>query len=194
MDTTTLFVTMYEGANDPGPVLGKGVLKIQPQDFAVQMGTMQVFNVDNDLDRMKWLMRVGQFFTGALFDTYGRVVAKPNRIDPTKPPTRKKRPLRMNPPELYYPMTADNVQLRLTRYRGGAKGPVVLSPGFGVSTMSFSTDTIDTNLPEYLYATAMTSGCWITGRARIWRRRRRCSHSMTLRRRTIRQRWRRCWK
>jgi cholesterol oxidase len=151
-DTTTLFVTLYEGGDDQGPVLGKGILTIAPQDFAVQMGTMQVFNVDTDAERLKWLLRVGEFFIGALFDTYGPVVAKPNRIDPTQPPTRKKRPLRMNAPELYYPVTSDNVQLRLTRYRGGAKGPVMLSPGFGVSTMSFSTDTIDTNLPEYLYA------------------------------------------
>ena len=151
-DTTTLFVTMYGGADDQGPVMGKGVLKIQPQDFTVQMGTMQVFNVDNDQERLQWLLRVGEFFTGSLFDSYGPVAAKPNRMDPTKPPARKKRPLRMNAPEIYYPMTSDNVQLRLTRYRGGTKGPVMMSPGFGVSTMSFSTDTVDTNLPEYLYA------------------------------------------
>jgi cholesterol oxidase len=79
-------------------------------------------------------------------------VAKPNRIDPTKPPKRKKRPLRMDAPDVYWIKTADGVQVRLTRYAGGTKGPVVMSPGFGVSTMSFSTDTIDTNLPEYLYA------------------------------------------
>jgi cholesterol oxidase len=151
-DTTTLFVTLYDGPDDQGAVLGKGILKIQPQDFAVQMGTMQVFNVDNDQERLRWLVRVGQFFTGSLFETYGPVAAKTNRIDPTQPPARKKRPLRMAPPELYYPVTSDNVQLRLTRYRGGAKGPVMMSPGFGVSTMSFSTDTVDTNLPEYLYA------------------------------------------
>ena len=29
---------------------------------------------------------------------------------------------------------------------------MIMSPGFRVSTLSFSTDTIDTNLPEYLYA------------------------------------------
>jgi len=151
-DTTTLFVTIYEGADDQGVVLGKGILKILPQDFAVQMGSMQVFNVDNDQDRMKWLIRVGTFFTGELFDTYGGIVAKPNNMDASKPATRKKRPLRMDPPELYYPVTSDNVQLRLTRFRGGTKGPVMMAPGFGVSTMSFSTDTIETNLPEYLYA------------------------------------------
>ncbi len=151
-DTTTLFVTIYEGDSTSSPVFGKGILTIQPQDFAVQLQTMQVLNVDDDQQRLQWLARVGQFFTGVLFDTYGGVMAKPNLIDPTKPPLRKKRPLRTNAPEIYYPVTSDKVTLRLTRYCGGKKGPVVLSPGFGVSTASFSTDTVDTNLPEYLYA------------------------------------------
>ncbi len=151
-DTTTLFITLYQGSDDKGAVIGKGVLVIQPQDFAVQMQTMQVLNVDSDQDRMKWLMRVGQFFTGALFDVYGPVASTVNRIDPTKPPSRKKRPLRMNAPEIYFPVTSDNVQLRLTRYQGGTKGPVILAPGFGTSTAAFLIDTVDTNFPEHLYA------------------------------------------
>jgi cholesterol oxidase len=43
------------------------------------------------------------------------------------------------------------VQLRLTRYCGGAKGPVILSHGLGVSSLIFSIDTIDVNLLEYLF-------------------------------------------
>jgi cholesterol oxidase len=151
-DTTTLFTTIYDGDSTASPALGKGILVIQPQDFAIQLQTMQVLNVDDDQQRWQWLLKVGQFFTGVLFDTYGPVVDTPNQIDPTKPPKRKKRPLRMSAPELYYPVTSDKVTLQLTRYCGGKKGPVVLSPGFGVSTESFSTDTVDTNLPEYLYA------------------------------------------
>jgi cholesterol oxidase len=40
--------------------------------------------------------------------------------------------------------------LRLTRYRGGNKGPVMLSHDLGVSSLMFSIDTIETNLTEYL--------------------------------------------
>ncbi|WP_250291924.1 hypothetical protein [Frankia sp. CiP1_Cm_nod1] len=40
--------------------------------------------------------------------------------------------------------------LRLIRYRGGAKGPVLLAAGFGMSTGAFVTDTIRTNLAEFL--------------------------------------------
>jgi predicted alpha/beta hydrolase len=47
---------------------------------------------------------------------------------------------------------SDGVRPRLTRYRGGAKGPVILSPGFGTSRLAFLIDTVETNLPEYLYA------------------------------------------
>jgi len=44
------------------------------------------------------------------------------------------------------------VQLCLTRYRGGDKGPVVLCHGLGVSSRIFTVDTIRTNLVEYLCA------------------------------------------
>ena len=41
-------------------------------------------------------------------------------------------------------------EIALTRYNGGAKGPVVLFHGGGVSSGMFSLDTIDVNLVEYL--------------------------------------------
>ncbi|SUX53596.1 alpha/beta hydrolase [Chromobacterium vaccinii] len=48
-------------------------------------------------------------------------------------------------------LTDDGVNLRLTRYNGGGKGPVMLVHGLGVGSNIFSTDTISTNLLEYLY-------------------------------------------
>ena len=44
------------------------------------------------------------------------------------------------------------MRLRLTRYQGGAKGPVMLAHGLGVSSLAFSTDLIETNMTEYLFA------------------------------------------
>jgi cholesterol oxidase len=58
----------------------------------------------------------------------------------------------LNPPEVYDFAASDGVGLRLTRYAGGRKGPVILSPGFGTSGQAFNLDTVDTNLPEYLFA------------------------------------------
>ena len=62
----------------------------------------------------------------------------------------QKRPLRTPVPELHHPVTDDGVPLLLTRFHGGDRGPVILAPGFGVSTLSFTTDTVNMNLPEYL--------------------------------------------
>ena len=70
----------------------------------------------------------------------------------TVSPGRVRRPLRMSAPEVHDFAATDGVGLRLTRYRGGRKGPVILSPGFGTSGEAFNLDTVDTNLPEYLFA------------------------------------------
>jgi cholesterol oxidase len=151
-DTTTLYITVYEGESDQGAINGKGILRIEAGDFAIQMQTMEVLRAKDRKQQMEVMREVGMFFGGTLFETYGPIAAKPNRIDASRPVMRKKRPLRMKAPELYWVKTSDGTMVRLTRYGGGGKGPVMMSPGFGVSTLSFSTDTIDTNLPEYLYA------------------------------------------
>ena len=61
------------------------------------------------------------------------------------------RPLRMSPASTVFFKTDDEAELRLIRYQGGSKGPVILAPGFGTSTLAFSTTTVETNLPELLY-------------------------------------------
>ncbi len=61
------------------------------------------------------------------------------------------RSLRLGDAEVHTVATDDNVELRLTRYKGGTKGPVILSPGYGTSTLALVTDTVDTNFPEYLF-------------------------------------------
>lgn len=79
----------------------------------------------------------------------GAVGLRRRAFDPYAPP-RERRALRTGPPEHHYWFTSDRVQLCLTRYRGGSKGPVVLAHGLGVSSRIFSLDTIETNLVEYL--------------------------------------------
>jgi cholesterol oxidase len=150
-DTTTLFVTVYAGPNMDAPVLGKGILKIHAKDLQHQITTMQVTNAANLGERLSTMARFGRFFSGQLFDTYGGVFARPAIFNPDAAP-RKKRPLRVGPPEVHFFTTADNVQLRLTRYQGGAKGPVILAHGGAASSLLYSTDLIETNVTEYLYA------------------------------------------
>lgn len=148
-DTSTLYVTIYQGEDDTAPMLGKAVMHIEPADFARQMTTMQVTHADNAAQRLEAMARFGKFFAGVLWESYGGIFYKPER---TAKPPRKKRPLRVSAPQVYAFTTDDGVELRLTRYQGGDKGPVMLVHGLGVSSSIFSTDLIDTNLLEYLFA------------------------------------------
>jgi cholesterol oxidase len=55
-------------------------------------------------------------------------------------------------PEIHYFKTQDGLQLRLTRYQCGNKGPLLMVHGLGVSSLIFAIDTIDTNLVEFFAA------------------------------------------
>lgn len=150
-DTTTLYVDVYDGENEQAELLGKGVLHIKPWDFVKQLTTVKINDVDSIGDRLRYTAEFGKFFAGVLFETYGGIFAGQNYFNPNAQP-RKRRALRVSAPEVYDCTTADNVKIRLTRYKGGSKGPVLVSHGLGVSSKIFSIDTIDTNLLEYLFA------------------------------------------
>ena len=75
---------------------------------------------------------------------------EPELFDRNQSP-RTKRVLRVEVPTVYFFEAGDGVRLRLMRYRGGTKGPVILSHCIGVSQLMYSIDTIATNLLEYLY-------------------------------------------
>jgi cholesterol oxidase len=62
------------------------------------------------------------------------------------------RALRTPAPQTHELIAADGIPLRLTRYRAGARGPLLVAHGLGVSSRIFTTDTIDTNLLEFLCA------------------------------------------
>ena len=151
-DTTTLYITVHAGNDEHAAVLGKGMLRIRPVDFMKQMTTMKVRNARSIKERLTYTARFGTFFAGTLFDTYGGIVTGQHYFNPKLPP-RKKRVLDVScPPQVHDFKTDDGAQLRLTRYQCGAKGPVILSHGLGVSSRIYSMDTFDTNLLEYLAA------------------------------------------
>jgi len=70
-DTTTLYITVYEGENDQGRVLGKGILRIPVASFMRQLTTMQVTNAKGLTERWQAMLKFGRFFGGQLVDTYG---------------------------------------------------------------------------------------------------------------------------
>jgi cholesterol oxidase len=149
-DTTTLYIKVHEGSGPDGPVIGSGILRIDPTDFMKQMTTMRVTNPASPLDYMTGNAKFGKVFARALFDVYGGVSSRTSELQPEET-IRKKRLLRAPAPEVHFVAAGDGTRLRLTRYPGD-KGPVLLSHGIGSSSNLFSIDTVDSNLVEYLTA------------------------------------------
>jgi|SRR5580658_2817204 cholesterol oxidase len=73
---TTLYVTLYDGRDANAAVLGKGILRISPEDFARQMTTMKAVNAATLADRVKAVARFGEFFAGVLWQHYGGILSK----------------------------------------------------------------------------------------------------------------------
>jgi cholesterol oxidase len=158
-DLTTLYVDLSRAASDGDPgseVMGRGVLKLSPDDVARQIGTMRVTGAVGRIERDAQLARFGAMFAGQIFGDYGHVVHPDSRLHRHAPP-RRHRPLDVPPAEVYEYGPENGPVLRLTRYNGacpsrGAAATVVLSHGMGANPLSFSIDTVRPNLLEYLVA------------------------------------------
>ena len=126
-DTTTLKITLYEGTSGEGPVVGKGILRLDAEDFAKQLTTMKALDAPDSAAGLRVLGRFGEAFAGELLETYGGVLA-PNRVLAPYAAPRVRRPLRAPVPESHTIKTQDGVRLKLTRYPGGLKGPSCSPP------------------------------------------------------------------
>jgi cholesterol oxidase len=140
----TVHVVLHEGDSDASPILGKAMLRLGPQDLSKQLATLRVSPAKSAQERLEATARFGRALAGDLYDVYGGVV--------TGPAPRKKRPLRVNPPMTMVLPLGEGARLRLTRYEGGSRGPVVLASGPGVSSRLFALDTVETSLVEFLFA------------------------------------------
>ena len=94
----------------------------------------------------------GGFFGTTLFRAYGGLLADLNNFPALDLPQLQRRALRAPAPVAHSVDVGDGVKIKLTRYAGGARGPVVLAPGFSVRASSFATDTVEQNLVEALCA------------------------------------------
>ena len=113
-DTTTLFIEIFQGIEDSGPLIASGVLKIGFRDFSKQLDIMEILNTESKLEKMKWKVKFGKFFANVLWNTYSGI-AECKYLDPNAPP-RKKRPLKLGAayPEVYKVTTDDNVRFQCT--------------------------------------------------------------------------------
>src|ERR1019366_2015442 len=99
-ETTTLFITLYDGADEQAPVLGRGVLTIAIPDFMRQIRTMEITNAPNLAARVRGLAEFGRFFAGELFRSFGGALAPATAFDPNA--VRRRRELRVGAPEVHY--------------------------------------------------------------------------------------------
>ena len=178
-DTTHLTVSITAGDTCPWSdnaavrekakksIAYRGLLTIGLFNFSKQMTTMDVISKHDDANtgglvgtatclatHTGVLVRFAKMFERNLADIY----MLRNTVNPQTPalssdlnspsPTRD---LRCKVTSVHYPKCRDGVELKLTRYCNGLKGPVVLMHGLGVSSGIFLPLTIETNLVEYLY-------------------------------------------
>jgi cholesterol oxidase len=146
--TTTLYVTLREGGPD-GPVFGRGVLHIEPADFAKQLRTMRVTGPVGRGERLHLEAGFAKAFAGPLYEDFGSVVHRTTRFNSSAPP-RRHRPLDLPPRQVVPFLSGDGLPLRLTRYQGGSRGPVLLVHGMGANPLTFNLDTVEQNLVEHL--------------------------------------------
>jgi cholesterol oxidase len=73
---TTLYVTLYEGPDASGTMLGKGVMRIEPADFARQLTTIRATHAANLAEQANAVARFGKFFVGVLWESYGDILSK----------------------------------------------------------------------------------------------------------------------
>ncbi len=147
---TTLHVAV-RGDGPQGALAGRGVARITPEAFARQLTTIEITDEPSDLLRLARTARFGAAFFGALWDDYGTVVQRTALVRRDAPP-RPHRPLAVPVAEVHPYRTPDGVELRLTRYRGGDRGPVALVHGMGANPTTFTLDTVRQNLLEHLVA------------------------------------------
>jgi cholesterol oxidase len=165
-DTTTLYVTVRDDAGRP---VAAGTMRITPADFARQLTTLEVTGVESRAEQLRWKGRFGLSFFRSMHKVYGSLddlVAfrdSPPEPIPLRGPGR--RPLCVPAPEPRWcgadgrwreggdvGEVGDDAWLRLVRYEGGRRGPVLLAAGFGMSATSFLLDTVRVNLVEHLVA------------------------------------------
>ncbi len=69
-DSTTLFIDVYKGDSKEGELIGKGILRLTPTDFATQLGTIEVLNAKNAEEKTRALSAFAGRFMGSLANIY----------------------------------------------------------------------------------------------------------------------------
>eukprot|EP01130_Rhizamoeba_saxonica_P010297 TRINITY_DN4213_c0_g1_i1.p1 TRINITY_DN4213_c0_g1~~TRINITY_DN4213_c0_g1_i1.p1 ORF type:complete len:1667 (-),score=381.11 TRINITY_DN4213_c0_g1_i1:112-4392(-) len=131
-----------------GLLVAVGKVFISRDDIITSINSVRILDSNNRQHRLKLLRSVGTLLYSDLFFLFGSIAISSPFTTPKN--VRQKRPLRTPTPFVYYCTTKDGANIRLLRYKGGIKGPVLLLHDIGVSSSIYRSDTVATNLVEYL--------------------------------------------
>ena len=156
-ETTTLYTTIT-GADGQKP--GTGILYLKPADLPKLIRSIKVDGVPR---RQQGEYRRGflELFADQMVHVYGGVLDEVGAF-PSAPRTAPAVREPADPDGIWWcdgrqqwhadDRLGDDAFLRLTRYRTGDKGPLIMATGFGMSSHSFLASTIEQNLTEFLAA------------------------------------------
>lgn len=154
--TTTLHVTVRD---DDGVVVCAGIVTIGLRDFLALLRSMEVTGTSR-IGSLVARARFARMFAGRLVRRYAASLDLVGRFREGDGHELRQLTLPAGEPRWrdrdgtwhngLPPAHADDAYLKLTRHRGGAKGPVLLAPGFGMNAASFAMPTVDRTLAEHL--------------------------------------------
>jgi cholesterol oxidase len=159
-DTTTLYVTIFRiHSSGSSTFHGRGVLRVTVSALRRLLASIEILNVPRRLDRERLRYDFAARFVGSLWPYYGGSLRERARFPapPTEEPSLP-RPGGLTPADIrwcdpsgiWHDHVAPGACSRLIRYRGGDKGPVMLAPGYGMSSTSFALETGHPNLLQFL--------------------------------------------
>jgi cholesterol oxidase len=154
-ETSTLYTTIGE-VNGTEP--GMGILHLKPADLGRLIRSIEVEGVPRK-QQVEYRRAFLKLFAVEMVHIYGGVLDEAGAF-PSAP--RQAPPVRepKDPDGIWWcdsghqwhagESLGGDAFLRLTRYKAGDKGPVMMAGGFGMSSHSFLAPTIEENLTEFL--------------------------------------------
>jgi len=154
-ETTTLYTTIVGPDGQPGT----GILYLKPADLPKLISSIKVDGVPRR-HQGQYRRAFLELFADEMVHIYGGLLEEAAAF-PSAPKTAPAVREPAEPDGIWWcdgsqrwhadDSLGDDAFLRLTRYRAGDKGPLIMATGFGMSSHSFLASTIEQNLTEFLY-------------------------------------------
>ncbi len=148
-DLTRLPYVIREGGGR-GRLVGRGELRIHRSDLWKIVASAEITNARTGTARWRERLRFAAFYATTLYKLFGWPLEPPEVTSPYRSRRRLSRPVLQPTESVHRVVTPDSVEIELRRYRGGDLGPVMLAPGFAMSTYAFTLETTQQNITRYL--------------------------------------------